>query len=212
MRLLPASIFPIDSKPFGYTYGEWSARWWQWLLSIPIARNPAFDITGAKAYMNQNHPNVFFLCQTYEGVPSIPNRTVTLNAGMSIFMPVINWVSILHYDGETDQELIDIANKKMNVVANLQMSINGITVKKGLEEYRARSPFFEIELPENNIIASSSGQTRAISDGYWLFLKPLESDTRITSFGSCSSGVTKIGVNYNLLLNGDRSLSCANVW
>ena len=144
MRSLQASIFPIDSKPFGYTYGEWSARWWQWLLSIPMPRNPAFDFTGANANMNQNHPNVFFLCQTYEGVASIPIRIVTLRAGKSIFMPIINWVSILHNDGETDQELIDIAIRKMDVVANLQITVDGITIKKGLEGTGLGLHFFRL--------------------------------------------------------------------
>jgi hypothetical protein len=198
MQSQPIAIFPIVSKPYGYTYGEWSARWWQWLLSIPKSKNPAFDFTGANANINQNYHNVFFLCQTYERAASVPNRTVTVPSGRSIFIPIINWVSILHIDGETDQELIDIANKKMDVVANLQIAINRFTIKKGLEEYRARSPIFEIVLPENNIVASPPGLTRAVSDGYWLFLEPLESNTNITSFGSCSSGATKIGVSYNL--------------
>ncbi|HKG30482.1 MAG TPA: hypothetical protein VKA91_04365 [Nitrososphaeraceae archaeon] len=199
MQSLPISIFPIHSKPFGYTYGEWSAIWWQWLLSIPKSKNPALDSTGANAHINQNYPNVFFLCQTYqEGVPPIPNRTVTVPASRSIFMPIINWISIMHNDGETEQESIEIANKRMDVVASLQISINELTVKNGLEKYRAQSAFFEIALPEDNILALSSGLIRAISDGYWLFFKPLEGDTKISSFGSCSSGATRIGVSYNL--------------
>ena len=24
-------VFPADSKPYGLTYGEWSAGFWQWL-------------------------------------------------------------------------------------------------------------------------------------------------------------------------------------
>jgi len=207
MLSIPLPIFPIDSKPFGHTYGEWSARWWQWLLSIPKSRNPAFDSTGAHANIDQNYPNVFFLCQTYEGITSIPNRTVTVRTGRSIFMPIINWVSVLHTDGETDSELVEIANKRMDVVANLQLSINGRTVKEGLEKYRTQSPFFEVTLPENNIIGLSSGPIRAVSDGYWLFLKQLEGDTELTSFGSCSSGATKIGVNYTLYLSNQATVS-----
>src|SRR6266481_4161440 len=26
-----AQVFPLDSSPYGNTYGEWNARWWQWL-------------------------------------------------------------------------------------------------------------------------------------------------------------------------------------
>jgi hypothetical protein len=129
---------------------------------------------------------------------SKPFGTVTVLAGTSIFMPIINWISILHVDGETDQELVEIANKRMDVVANLQITLDDLSVKRGLEEYRVQSPFFGVTLPKGNILGSLSGPIRAVSDGYWLFFKPLQGDIKLSSFGSCSSGVTKIGVNYNL--------------
>lgn len=198
MQSLPISIFPIDSKPYGYTYGEWSAKWWQWLLSIPKPDNPLLDTTGANSTINQGNSNVFFLCQTYEGEKSIPDRVVTLASGRAIFMPIINWISVMHIDGENDDELVATAKERMDVVANLEITINGITVKEGFEGYRAQSPFFNLELPVNNIFGVPAGHRRAISDGYWLFVKPLEKGTSLTSFGSCSSGVTKIGVNYNI--------------
>ena len=28
-------VVPPDAVEFGNTYGEWSARWWQWLMSLP---------------------------------------------------------------------------------------------------------------------------------------------------------------------------------
>src|SRR5262245_25750030 len=34
------TIFPRDASPYGNTYGEWSARWWQWLMAIPTPQNP----------------------------------------------------------------------------------------------------------------------------------------------------------------------------
>jgi hypothetical protein len=174
-------------------------RWWQWLLSIPKSNNPACDYTGANARINQAYAEVFFLCQTYEeGEPPIPNRTVTVPAGSAIFIPIINWISILHQDGETEQELVEIATKRMDVAANLQFTVNGIPLKNELGEYRVQSDCFDITLPKGNILSSPPGPIRAVSDGYWLFFKLFDGNTRISSFGSCSSGVTKIGVSYNL--------------
>ena len=193
------SIFPVHSKPFGCTFEEWSTRWWQWLLSIPKSRSPAFDLTGANARVNQDNAQVFFLCQTYEeGAPLIPHRNVTVPTGTAIFMPIINWISILHHDGESEQELVEIAAKRMDVVANLQFTVNDFPVKKRLEEYRVRSDCFDIMLPKDNILSSPPGAIRAVSDGYWLFFKLSDGNTKISSFGSCSSGVTNIGVCYNL--------------
>src|SRR5438874_2855988 len=36
-------IHPPNSKPYGLSYGEWSAQWWQWSLQIPTATNANFD-------------------------------------------------------------------------------------------------------------------------------------------------------------------------
>ena len=43
-----SNVFPVDSKPYGLTYGEWTAKWWQWALSIPKDINPAGDTSLAK--------------------------------------------------------------------------------------------------------------------------------------------------------------------
>jgi hypothetical protein len=121
------SVFPIKSRPYGLSYGGWSAKWWQWLLTIPRSKSPAFDARGDNASLNQNDDNVFFLCQTVESIQEaspIQYRRIFVRAGQSIFMPIINWVSILYVDGESDEELLSVAKKKMDVVSELNVSNN----------------------------------------------------------------------------------------
>jgi hypothetical protein len=197
MRSISALTFPIQSTPYGLTYGEWSSKWWKWLLSIPKSINPAFDSTGTHAYRNQRS-DVFFLCQTLESVKSTPHRRVMVSAGQAIFMPIINWISTLHIDGETDQELVTTANTRMNVIGDLQITINDATINEGLASYRVQSPIFETALPRHNILGINEGTARCVSDGYWLFLKALKNNIKISSFGSCSSGITKIAVSYDI--------------
>jgi hypothetical protein len=36
-------VIPPQSKAHGMTYGEWSAKWWQWAYSLPVDQNPFFD-------------------------------------------------------------------------------------------------------------------------------------------------------------------------
>lgn len=192
------TIYPINSKPHGYSYGEWCSRWWQWLLSIPRQSNPAFDTSGKNASVNQKYPDVFFLCQTYEGVKSIPNRSIWIPKNSSIFMPIINWISILYHDGLTEKELLDKAKQRMNVIGEMMVSIDGITLKNELQNFRVLSPFFEIELPEDNILGLPPGKRVAVSDGYWIFLRQLQGKLHLNSFGSCSSGATKIGAHYEI--------------
>lgn len=194
------SVFPIESTPYGLTYGEWSARWWQWFLSIPKSRSPAFDHKGENASVNQLNPHVYFLCQTIDGIKSIDSRCVTMSERRSILMPVVNWVSISQVDGETDEEMITVAKKRMDVISELKVVINGMTIEEVLEKYRAQSPFFDVTLPEDNIFGLSPGPRKCVADGYWLFLKPLEQNITLDSYGSCSSGVTKFAVNYTIFI------------
>jgi hypothetical protein len=36
-------ILPPFSHPFGQSYGNWSAQWWQWNYSLPTDQHPLFD-------------------------------------------------------------------------------------------------------------------------------------------------------------------------
>ena len=52
-------IFSYDSKPFGYTLGEWIAKWWQWIFSIDKTHNPGNDMTGKYCGHGQDGPILF---------------------------------------------------------------------------------------------------------------------------------------------------------
>ena len=53
-------IFPPDSNPYGFSYSDWTVRWWKWVLSIPKETNPISDITGVHSAQCQKDPNVCF--------------------------------------------------------------------------------------------------------------------------------------------------------
>ena len=196
--MFDTNIFPIDSKPFGLSYTEWSIKWWQWISSLPKDKNPAFDWSGERVNITQYDSRVLFLCQTYESVESTPFRKNTIIRGTSIFMPIINWISLMNYDGNTEEELRNIAKTRMDIIGPLEITINGIKIRSGLEKYRINTPMFDIDLPGNNIFGLPSGKRFCISDGYWIFLKPIHEDLKLSSYSSCSSGITKIKVNYDL--------------
>ena len=188
-------IYHQNSMPLGLSFGEWSERWWRWLLTIPKSLNPAMDLSGDNAAIGQPDSNVFFLCQTIENVEQQPTRKICIRKGTSIFSPVINWVSNFYEDGHSEKDLIITARQRMDSIGNLQFYLNGKNVP-GLEKYRFLSKFFSVELPKDNIFNLPAGKARFVSDGYWVFTKPVITDTTIFTFGTCSSGVTKIGVKY----------------
>lgn len=191
-------IFPMDSAPYGFNYNEWTQKWWKWLLSIPKTRSPTLDSSGMHSDVRQSFPMVKFLCQTIEGIEEPPSRFATLSSSQSIFMPIINWISISPDDGLNDEDLLKTARQKMDVIKDLKISINGFIFDSGLEKLRSTSPCFDVMLPKNNIFDMAYGLHRAASDGYWLFLKPIKHDLAINTYGSCSRGETVIAVNYNI--------------
>jgi predicted PurR-regulated permease PerM len=49
--------FTADSKPYGLTYGEWTAKWWQrTYLPVPKDVNPAYDDSGKYCSNGQSDP------------------------------------------------------------------------------------------------------------------------------------------------------------
>lgn len=191
-------LFPVKSRPYGLTYEQWSKKWWSWLLNIPIQNSPVYDETGRNAHWGQDDPNVFFLCQTYGQSNSNPTRRILIHRGKSLFMPLINWISITPEDGLTDSELISKAQSKMNSIRDLRMIVNGYEFTADLCQYRVQSKPFCVDLQKDNILALQPGPKKIVSDGYWILTESILKSLYLTTFGSCSAGLTRIGVNYDL--------------
>jgi hypothetical protein len=113
-------------------------------------------------------------------------------------MPIINWISINGVDGETDRELSEIAKKKMDIIDKLELSINDSDYSRGLILNRVITSFFEVNLPENNIFKLDKGKRRCISDGYWVFIHYLSDGLTLSTSSACSSGITRIAIEYDL--------------
>jgi hypothetical protein len=62
-----ADVVPLDG--YGASYGEWSARWWQWILSIPAETNPNFEGDCAQG----QYDRVWFLASRFSSAESLEN-------------------------------------------------------------------------------------------------------------------------------------------
>jgi hypothetical protein len=163
------AIFPRDSQPYGLTYGEWTAKWWQWAHSIPTANNPMLDQTGEHCAQAQNQTGpVWFLAGTGAGYAE---RTCTIPVGKAILLPIINSVNV-RTAGETKEELLAGVKELQDKVTTLDASVDG-TPLQNLSNYRIQSPFFNETLPKDNLLGVPEGTYLAVADGYWLFLQPL---------------------------------------
>lgn len=195
--MIQSSILVLDPILHQENYVKSTINWWKWLLSIPKFMNPAFDRDGSSAHILQNDPELFFLCQTFESKNYIPRRSVKVPRGKRIFMPIINWISVRDCN-QTDEELIRLANERMDQVGKLEVYVNGRQIIDNFQRFRVQSPVFELELCHDNILDIQPQDTRMISDGYWIMLEPICRQIILNSFGACSSGATHISVCYQM--------------
>lgn len=169
-------VLPADSTIHGLTYSEWTARWWVWLLSVPLEKNPAADANGQFCAENQND-DVWYLPGTFGGAV---DRVCEVPSGRPILIALINTVCdpAEYPDLQTESEMRSCAKAGNDSVTELSATIDGVELEEDeLREYRVDSPLFNVTLPENNIFGLPAQTTPAVSDGYWLFLEPLADGT-----------------------------------
>jgi hypothetical protein len=172
----------VNSTPYNVPYGQWTARWWQWFHSIPVEKHPACDNTGENAGVNQNDPDVWFLAGT-TGKTHSAIRSCSIPSGKSMLFPII--ASLFSFAEvpfiKTDEELISYTAKDIDNYSHLEASIDGQKLQN-LDQYRVQFGPFDITFPSHNIWNVKSGFTRAVSDGFWVFLKPTNDGYHKISF------------------------------
>ncbi len=190
------AVFSAKDSPYGKPWAEWTTMWWQWILSIPKDQNPG---TGHNILQNQSDENVLFLAGSFGG---FIEHNVTVQSGKALLFPIINFTTSYAEDPhfESDEDLIREAKKDMDDITEKEVTLNDIP-QRDLELCRIFSGPFDLNYPPENVFNALPGLTRAVSDGYWLFLRPLPKGAyKIHTLGACSSGRTKVDVVYHLIV------------
>lgn len=175
-----ARVLPIDSQPYGKSYGEWAVAYWQWAFGIPFDQNPWLnDPTGVFAGVGQSG-SVWFLGGT--GGTSA-ERSLTIPSGKAIFMPINQWIfGATAFDCDPTvpgvpcdvPTLQDAAAAAVDAAKVVEVTIDGQRVGNE-RDYRAASPgSFSVTLPDGNFQGLAPGTYAPhVADGYWLMLTPL---------------------------------------
>jgi hypothetical protein len=188
-----SQVLPLDSSPYGNTYGEWSARWWQWALSIPAATNPVLDETGANCAEGQSGP-VWFLAGSFFSATF--ERACTVPPDKALFFPIVNAAfGAAVFDCEPTQPGVPCNITVLRAAAaasmdpvTIEASIDGVPVRH-LRDFRVQSPVFSVTLPEGNVLEVPSGTyAPMVSDGYWLMLAPLSAGAHTIHFKNKITG------------------------
>jgi hypothetical protein len=186
------------SQPYGLTYGEWSAVWWQWEYALPVPKNPLFMDGNVDLSLNQPEGPVWFLGGTFS--PTVmtteilgkADRTGTVPQGKALFFPILNSELDNPTDPAPDEtypgnytiaELRAQCKAGIDSVVGMECEIDGVSVKNLSDPlttpYRAVAPTFRYWLPPKNNVQQSFGLDvsgwiyPAEADGVFLMLEPL---------------------------------------
>jgi hypothetical protein len=200
-------VFPPQSRPYGQTYGDWSAEWWQWILSIPTPANPNLERTKNNCGEGQSG-DVWFLPGSFG---AFIERTCRIPSGKALLLPLPNAIAGAGVGdclspgwGNPDpcgnwKALYAVAASLVDPVTKLRVTIDGVAVRD-LNTFRFQSDKFTYTLPHDNILAFLFGAAipagkykPAVSDGYWLMLKPLAPGKHTIHIQTVNGGVSDGG-------------------
>jgi len=168
--------FAPNSHPYGLSYGEWQARWFEWLMEIPVADNPALDETGANCNVGQTG-RVWFTASTFS---LTTERSCTISAGTAVLVFAVgNECSNIEpppFFGDNEADLRTCAAAGFDEFWPTPPSVvvDGLAVPN-ITTYRTQTPVFGFTLPAANLFGAPPGTTAtmAVSDGIAVMLKPL---------------------------------------
>lgn len=172
-------VFPTSLKPYGFSYGDWSAKWWQWLAPVTSSVNPINDKNGAVCAQGQSGP-VWFLAGSLGGHAE---RSCTVPAGKAIFFPVLS----AECSYAEDSTLKNEAQLRSCAANSVQGGIGHATVDgvdiQNLPAYIVQSPVFNFTFPKDNIFGANPGPTQSVSYGTFIMLQPPTPGNHIVHFG-----------------------------
>jgi len=213
--VIPAAavVAPVDSTPFGQTYGRWAAQWWQWAFGTPTAVNPVLDPTGANCAQRQVG-DVWFLAGAFSS--GTVTRTCAIPAGKALFFPTLNigYGAWLNDPPETRTDEFMRAAAVCNVPANISVWIDGAKVANPTRFFTgpsgSQSPLFNVQMPPLNIFGVDDTVVPELvlsptaEQGYYLFVRPMRPGAHTIKWlaSGCTDGNSQ-DITYNLTVLND---------
>lgn len=196
----------------GRTYGEWSAAWWQYALSLPNASNPLFDQTGAGCQVGQHGP-VFFLVGVINVSGTALRSECSVPAGKTLFFPILNnecsTVEMPPFFGKDRPSLAACNHFFMDNAKDLAAEIDGVAVRQ-LEQFNVcpkrdllcgQVPIISFTLPANNVLFVPAGSGLSLGSGYYLLVAPLTAGSHTIHFhGTVPNANFTLDITYDPLV------------
>lgn len=214
-------IAPPQSMPFGKSYSEWSALFWQWVFANPVSNNALFLNGNVDLSLNQPPGPVWFLGGTFVATPNenggvigSAERTGTVPAGKALFFPILNNEfdnpTFIPPEDMTVPELKAFAAEQLNSNQSMDCELDGVPVKNlwdpvtKTSPYRVATPVFSYWLPATDNVqqywgVNVSGKIEpAVGDGVYLMLAPLSVGAHTIHFWGGNPGNFVLDITYHL--------------
>jgi hypothetical protein len=175
---------------------ELTVEWWKWFLGENDQR---------QREQSDSYPTIFF-GSSKQMIPDdkeVLNAYSTVRRDQGILISIDKWISLGIVGLTPDDLLMETAKERIDSLVRMEVSID----KQPQRGIRMMSPVFEIDLkhdilkPEVGPKKIKKGRYKAVTDGYWLFLKPGTLDVgehTIETFGACRTERLSLSVCHHL--------------
>jgi hypothetical protein len=178
-------VFAPRSHPYGHSYGEWVAAFWQYALARPLEGHPFVDSPEYDFSAGQSGKVWFWSAPDDDGNGNPIEREVTIPKNTSLFLTVrdveVSSLEEAPFFGATEEEQRAGADYFADHIRNVSVSIDGAPVRT-VKSYRFDSPQFEFDAPTPWIFGATGGHGTAVGDGYYLMIKPLSKGTHTIEY------------------------------
>jgi hypothetical protein len=164
-------VFPPGSHPYGKSYAQWAANWFEWLVEIPADEHPSLNPDNCD--VNQSG-KVWFLAPSFGGHLEVH---CTVPAGKAILVSPGGGFCLEALAGvRTYPELLRCARQDFQTVRDIEISVDGVPVRHRYR-YRVITRRFTVELPENNIFGVPAQRSHAVLIGFFYVMRPFRPGT-----------------------------------
>lgn len=186
-------IFAPQAHPYGKTYGEWAAAFWQWSLALPVEGHP-FLPSPQDPYFDwsANQSGKVWFWSSPDGPLT---RIVTIPEDKALFLTIRDVeTSSLEtvnsgFHGATEAEQRANTHWFADHIVDVFCVIDGTPVKD-LQKFRFQTPQFEFTAPTPWIFGGPEptdpnvgGTGTSVGEGYFLMLAPLPKGTHTIHYG-----------------------------
>jgi hypothetical protein len=231
-------VFSKDEKPFGVSYDDWASKFWNhWIAKNIDQATPKPG--GCLIVNNDNQSESMVMLMETADVSFPPTQVCKISSDKGIIVPL--WVGWCDTGGNTfteEQQLAKCAKEQNLGNIKSEVKVDGLTVANldveqtvipgsGSLDYKINSlvnvtqntsKLFILTIPPDTHKPNQvPGTWNAVSDGWWVFLKPLPSgehtifyNIRVTPTGAVTSPGTNphfADITYNLQVEKNTTLA-----